>query len=51
MEPGTVSLLSLDLDEAQGFDLLDGGTARLRIAPEALAACDFSQVVAVADSC
>lgn len=48
MEPGTVILLSLDSGEAQGFDFLDGGTAQFRIAPEALAARDFSQAVAVA---
>lgn len=51
MQPGTVILLSLTFDEALGFEFLDGGTAQFRITPEALAARDFSQVVAVADSC
>ncbi|MDA0185334.1 YwqG family protein [Solirubrobacter phytolaccae] len=50
MKAGTVILLSLTFDEALDFEFLDGGTAQFRITPEALAARDFSQVVAVADS-
>ncbi len=48
--PGTAILLSVTFDEALDFEFLDGGTAQFRITPEALAARDFSQVVAVADS-
>lgn len=51
MHPGTVILLSLAYDEELEFEFLDAGTAQFRIPPEALAARDFTQVIAVADSC
>lgn len=51
MQPGTLILLSITSDEALDFEFLDGGTAQFRIPPDALAARDFTQVTAVADSC
>ena len=49
--PGTVLLLHLADDADIGFSFLDGGAIQFRIPADALAARDWSQVFAEADSC
>jgi hypothetical protein len=49
-EPDTVLLLHLGWDEALGFMFADGGAFQFRIPGPALAAGDWSAVVATADS-
>jgi len=49
-DPDTVLLLHLTADDELGFDFLDGGVIQFRIPPDALAAGDWSAVVATADS-
>jgi hypothetical protein len=50
-QPGTVLLLHLETDADLRFEFLDGGTIQFRIPSDALAARDWSAVVAFADSC
>jgi hypothetical protein len=50
-DPDSVLLLHIEHDPALRFEFLDGGSIQFRIPAPALAARDWSQVVAVADSC
>jgi len=49
-EEGTVLLLHLGFDDDLGFEFLDNGAIQFRIPAAALAAHDWSQVTAEADS-
>ncbi|MDA0161218.1 YwqG family protein [Solirubrobacter ginsenosidimutans] len=50
-ETGTLLLFSIEDDDDLGFEFADAGVIQFRIAEDALAAGDWSQIVAVADSC
>jgi Domain of unknown function (DUF1963) len=50
-DPDSVLLLHIEHDSLLGFEFLDGGTIQFRIPAAALAERDWSQAVALADSC
>jgi hypothetical protein len=50
-DPDSVLLLHIEHDPSLRFEFLDGGSIQFRIPATALAARDWSQVVALADSC
>jgi hypothetical protein len=50
-DPDSVLLLHIEHDRSLRFEFLDGGSIQFRIPATALAARDWSQVIALADSC